>query len=275
MTRKIMITVAPVARVANPDDDVVNPLTPEQIAQETFDCAAAGASQVHLHVRTPTGEITSETETYSRTLDLIRDGSDIIIQGSTGGFEKSMSLDERCSAIDDSRTETASLNMGTFNITFDTPFINTGPDIEYWAEKFDSRNVKPELEVFDGGHMNIVRDLVGRGRIRTPASVNFALGCYGGAQPSLETVLFLRNLLPEGAHFGIAVNAMQDFTLTAASLAAGATKVRVGFEDSIFYAPGRKAQRNVVLVEKVADLVRSLGFDVMTVAEARAHLGIA
>ena len=77
---------APVARVANPDDNVINPWSPAEIAEEVAECARAGASQVHLHVRTENGEITRLTETYSHTLDLIRAKSDILIQGSTGGY---------------------------------------------------------------------------------------------------------------------------------------------------------------------------------------------
>lgn len=274
MKRKVMITVAPVARIANPDDEVENPLTPEQVAKQTLACAAAGASQVHLHVRTEAGEMTSDTRVYSRTLDLIRAESDIIIQGSTGGFEKSLTLDERCSAIEDPRTDTASLNMGSLNITFDTPFINAGPEIEYWAGRFKVQNVKPELEVFDTGQMAIVHDFLTKGLLQSPLSINFPLGCYGGAPPTVESILHLRNLMPEGAEFGVAINAMRDFQLIAASVAAGATKVRVGFEDSIFHAPGQKARDNVVLVEKLAEMIRSLGCDIMSIPEARAHLGL-
>ncbi|MCG8510552.1 MAG: 3-keto-5-aminohexanoate cleavage protein [Rhodospirillales bacterium] len=274
MKTKIMITVAPVARVANPNNDVDNPLTPPQIARQTLACAKAGASQVHLHVRTEGGEMTSDTRVYSETLDLIRAQSNIVIQGSTGGFEKSLTLDERCSAIDDPRTDTASLNMGSINITFDTPFVNAGPEIEYWARRFKAQNVKPELEVFDTGQMAIIRDFMDRGLLESPLSINFPLGCYGGAPASVESILALRGLMPEGAEFGIAVNAMRDFRLIAASVAAGATKVRVGFEDSIFYAPGRKARDNVVLVEKLAELVRALGCEIMSIDEARGHLGL-
>ena len=270
-----MITVAPVARVANPDDDVVNPLTPEQVAEETLACARAGASQVHLHVRTETGEITHETDVYSRTLKLIRAESDIVIQGSTGGFEKELSLDQRCSAVDEDLTDVGSLNMGSLNITFDTPFNNSGPEIRYWAEKFADRNVIPELEIFDTGQMNIVGELIGKGVLRRPLSINFPMGYYASTQPAIESIIHMRNLMPEGAFFGITHNAMEDFTLLAASICAGANKIRVGFEDSLYYAPGSKARTNVVLVEKAAEMIRALGCEVMSIEEGRELYGIA
>ena len=274
MAKRIMITVAPVARVANPDDAVVNPLTAEQVAAETLACTKAGAAQVHLHVRTATGEITHETDVYSRTLELIRRDSAIVIQGSTGGFEKKLSLDERCSAVNDERTDVASLNMGSLNLGFDTAFVNTGAEIRYWAEKFKSRNVVPELEVFDTGQMNLVREFAEAGVLGRPLSINFPMGYYASTQPSVESIVHMRDLMPAGAFFGVTHNAMTDFTVLAASICAGACKVRVGFEDSIFYAPNRKARTNVILVEKVAEMIRALGCEVMSIDEAREVMGV-
>lgn len=274
MTRKIMITVAPVARVRNPDKDVVNPLTPEQVARETLECEQAGAAQVHLHVRTENGEITHETGVYSRTLELIRKDSRIIIQGSTGGFEKKLSIDERCSAVDDDRTDVASLNMGSFNIAYDIPFINTAAEIKYWAEKFYVRSVVPELEIFDTGMTNLVHDFLDQGILRRPLAVNFPMGYYASTQPQVESILRMRDLIPGGVAFGITHNAMEDFTLLAASIAAGASKVRVGFEDSLFYAPGKKARTNSELVQRAADMIRSLGCEVMSIEDARSMYGL-
>jgi 3-keto-5-aminohexanoate cleavage enzyme len=50
--------------------------------------------------------------------------------------------------------------------------------------------------------------------------------------------------------------------------------VRVGFEDSTFWAPGQAVKRNVELVQKLTQLVRLLGHAVATPTEARAILGI-
>ena len=275
MKRKILVCVAPVARVPNPAPDVINPLSPEQIAEQVAACVRAGAAKVHLHVRTETGEITHDTTVYSRTLDLIRADSNIVIEGSTGGFEKTLTLDERCSAIDDDRTDTASLNMGTLNITAEAPFINTVPEIRYWATKFKARNVKPALEVFDIGQMRTVHELLAEGVLEQPLSVGLPLGYYGSARACIDDMIYLRNLLPGNTSFGIAHNAMTNFGLIAASIAAGAGAVRVGFEDSIYYAPGAKARTNVKVVEKMVKLIRLLGYEPMSIEEARETLGLA
>lgn len=268
MSRKIMITVAPVARVANPDDDVINPLTPEDIAEEVFECTRAGASQVHLHVRLENGEITHLTDVYSHTLDLIRAKSDILIQGSTGGFEKDLSLDERCSAVDDDRTQVASLNMGSLNFGEDLIFKNPEVNIAYWAKRFYSRNVVPELEIFDAGMICTVKRFIEKGILKPPLNCNFPMGYYTGIQPTVESIIHMRNTLPEGCNFGITHNEMTDFSIVAASLALGAVKARVGFEDSIYYAPHKKGRTNAVLVQKMAQLIETMGYEVMSTAEA-------
>ena len=273
MKRKIMITVAPVARVPNPDDEVINPLKPSDIADEVAACARAGASQVHLHVRTETGEITHLTDVYARTLDLIRDRSDILIQGSTGGFEKELNLDQRCSAIDDDRTQVASLNMGSLNFGEDLIFQNPETNIQYWAEKFYSRGVVPELEIFEAGMICTLKRFIEKGILKPPFHCNFPMGYYTGIQPSVESIMYMRNLLPDGCHFGITHNEMTDFSMVAASIALGAVKTRVGFEDSIYYAPGKKAKTNAVLVKKTAQLIEAMGFEVMSIAEARELYG--
>ncbi|MGD8293629.1 MAG: 3-keto-5-aminohexanoate cleavage protein [Desulfobacterales bacterium] len=273
MKRKIMITVAPVARVANPDDDVINPLTPEEIAEEVFECTQAGASQVHLHVRMENGEITHLTDVYSRTLDMIRDKSDILIQGSTGGFEKDLNLDERCSAIDDDRTQIASLNMGSLNFGEDLIFQNPEVDIEYWANRMYSRGVVPELEIFNAGMICTIERFIEKGVLKPPLNCNFPMGYYTSIQPTVESVIHMRNTLPPDCNFGITHNAMTDFSLVAASIALGAVKARVGFEDSIYYAPGQKGRTNAVLVRKMAQLIEAMGCEVMNTNEARELYG--
>ena len=115
MKRKIVVTVAPVCHVGKPvPEGSKNPLTPEEIAADVVACAEAGASMVHLHVRDLTGEQTFDMTQFSRTLDLIRQKSDIVIQGSTGGLS-TLSLEDRSVCLSEPRVEVASLNMGSVN----------------------------------------------------------------------------------------------------------------------------------------------------------------
>ncbi|MDC7233602.1 MAG: 3-keto-5-aminohexanoate cleavage protein [Spirochaetales bacterium] len=144
---KILLSVAPVAKYEIPGARL--PKTPEEIAAETVACAQAGAAMVHLHVRDEQGEACGTLEAYSRTLDLIRRESEIVIQGSTGGFAE-LSLEERCVALKEPRTQVASLNMGSTNYK-DLVYINAMDDIRYWARRMKEENVIPEMEFFPRG----------------------------------------------------------------------------------------------------------------------------
>ena len=146
-SRKIIVAVAPVGTDITPPS--MNPLTPREVADEVVACAEAGAGMVHLHVRDSQGNQTEDISDFSKTLDFIRESSDIIIQGSTGGLT-SLSLEERCVSVTDPRVEVASLNMGSVNFGEDV-YVNRLPDIRYWARRMEESGVAPEMEIFEMG----------------------------------------------------------------------------------------------------------------------------
>ena len=268
--RKIIIAVAPVGRSTQPP--AINPRTPKQVADEVIRCARAGASMVHLHVRDAKGAQTEDATDYSKTLDRIRKSSDIVIQGSTGGLT-TLTLEQRCVALNDKRTEVASLNMGSVNFGEDV-YINRLPDIRYWAKRMRQTKTVPEMEIFDSGMLPAARALVAAGAIQPPYSICFALGFHWTLAPDPKSLFFMTSMMNETVPWGVIHDGMTDFTLLATAIGLGASLVRVGFEDSIFWAPGQAVRRNVELVQKLAELVRLLGHAVATPAEARTVLGI-
>ncbi len=268
--RKIIVAVAPVGReVQSP---AINPLTPEEVAREVVDCTRGGASMVHLHVRNSRGEQTEDISDFSWTLDLIRESSDIIIQGSTGGMS-SLTLEERCISVTDPRVEVASLNMGSVNFGEDV-YVNRLPDIRYWADRMAANNVIPELEIFESGMVAASQMMIEAGDIKPPFYYNFALGAHWAAPADPGSLFYLSSRLPPGIPWGVVHDGMQDFALLATAIGSGASAVRVGFEDSVQYAPGRTAKTNVELVEKVVSMVHSIGFETATPDEARKILGV-
>ncbi len=269
-TRKIIIAVAPVGRSVAPP--AINPLTPKQVADAVIRCARAGAGMVHLHVRDAKGVQTEDIGTYSKTLDLIRKSSDIVVQGSTGGLT-SLSLEERCVALNDPRTEVASLNMGSVNFGEDV-YINRLPDIRYWAKRMRQTNTVPEMEIFDSGMLPAAQALIAEGAIKPPYSICFCVGFRWTLAPDPTSLFFMTSLAHAKVPWGIVHDGMTDLSLLAVAIGLGASLVRVGFEDSTCWAPGRAVKRNVTLVEKLAELVRLLGREVATPAEAREILGI-
>jgi 3-keto-5-aminohexanoate cleavage enzyme len=268
MKRKIIIAVAPVKNPGNMiPEQCVNPITPEQVAEQIIACAKAGAGMVHLHVRDNGGEQTGDLTHFVKTLDLIRVESDIVIQGSTGGLS-TLTLEQRCVALNDSRVQMASLNMGSTNFDDDV-YINTLPDIRYWAKRMLDAEVVPECEIFGLSMINTVHKIVDEKLIKSPIHYNFALGFKSSLSATPDNLFYLKSSLPPEATWGLVHDGMSDFTLIATAISFGASVVRVGFEDSFYYQPGKVAKSNDVLVKKIRKLVDFLGFDVATIEEAR------
>lgn len=268
--RRIIVAVAPVALA--PEPRIKNPLSPEEVSQEVIACARAGAGMVHLHVRDEEGRPTEDLTGFTRTLDLIAKDSDIIIQGSTGGVSE-LTLAQRCVSLNDPRVEVGSLNMGSANFD-DGVYINTLPDIRYWAKRMRETGVRPELEIFEAGMINNVMILAGEGHLAPPFNFAFCLGFHGALPPSAYHLQYLSGMIPPGSTWGLIHHGMNDLSLLAAAAGMGATFVRVGYEDGIYLAPGRVAKSNVALVERMVALIEAMGLAVATPAEARQMLGL-
>lgn len=268
--RKVVIAVAPVGKEDPPIAG--NPLRPEEVAREVIECSRAGASMVHLHVRDASGRQTSDLKMFSQTLNLIREESDIIIQGSTGAIEE-LSLEERCVALDDPRVEVASLNMGSANFK-ETVYINTLPDIRFWARRMRQNEVVPELEIFEAGMIAASLRLVQEGAIRPPYYFNVCLGFHHALPAEPASLYFVKSMIPPDGPWGVVHTGMSDLSLLAAAIGMGASIVRVGFEDSPFYAPGEAAPTNAKLVENLAGMIRHMGCDPASPVEARRILGV-
>ena len=268
--RKIIVAVAPVGRSVEPPSK--NPLTPKEVADQVVGCAKVGASMVHLHVRDREGKQTEKLNEFSKTLDLIRKKSDILIQGSTGGLT-TLTLEERCVSLNDPRVQVASLNMGSVNFGEDV-YINRIPDIRYWAKRMQETNVVPELEVFDVGMMPVVRKLIAEGVLKPPCHFNFCLGFHWALPADPKSLFFMTSFLKENEEWGMIHDGMNDLSLLATAIGMGARAIRVGFEDSVFYAPGKRAITNPELVEKAVSLVQQMGYEPASSKEAKEMLGI-
>jgi 3-keto-5-aminohexanoate cleavage enzyme len=254
--RKIIVAVAPVGKEIEVPS--VNPLLPEDVAREVVACTKAGASMVHMHVRDKEGAQTEDQTDFSATLDLIRQSSDIIIQGSSGGLSD-LTLEQRCVALNDARVEVASLNMGSINFGEDV-YINRMPDIRYWARRMEETRVVPELEIFAAGMLPAYMKLVEEKVIQPPYSIGFCLGVEWALPANAETLFFMKTMLPEKkVPWGVIHAGMNDFALLATAIGMGASFVRVGFEDSPFFAPGKAARSNAELVERIVSLIHQTG----------------
>lgn len=274
-TRKIVVTVAPVCHVGKSvPEGCCNPLTPQAIAEDVANCSKAGAAMVHLHVRDLTGEQTFKLETFVDTLELIAAKTDLVIQGSTGGMS-SLTLEERCVCLDVPKVEVASLNMGSVNFG-ESVYINTLPDIRFWAGRMKEKKVVPEMEIFDLSMVETCNKLANEDVLSRPMHYNFCLGSGTASNLSAtpQNLGYLVSLMESGAHWGLNHDQMPAFSMLACALSMGASVVRVGFEDSFYYEPGKTAATNAVLVEKLVALIRSMGLEPATPAEAKVIFGL-
>ncbi len=268
---RVIVAIAPVGPPEMPHPEH-NPTAPRQVAEEVIACAQAGASLAHLHVRDAAGRLTGDLSGLRSTLDTIRSATDIVIQGSTGGLS-TLSLDERCVALADPRVEVASLNMGSVNM-YESAYVNTLPDIRYWAGRMRAVRVLPELEIFEAGMIHTVAMLAEEGVLTAPLVFGLALGFPGALPATPASLMLLRNLLPAGSAWGLAHHGMTDLSLLAAAIGLGASVARVGYEDGWHYGPGRVARSNRELVEQLVRMIDAMGLEVATPAQARQMLGL-
>ncbi|MGZ4164874.1 MAG: 3-keto-5-aminohexanoate cleavage protein, partial [Tumebacillaceae bacterium] len=128
---KLIITAALTGAEVTREHTPYLPLTPEEIAEEAFKAWQAGASIAHIHVRDEAGRPTQDKATFEKTINLIKEKCDIIVQPSNGGAV-GMTPAERLQPVY-LRPEMATLTMGTVNFGDDV-FMNTPKDIEIFAQ---------------------------------------------------------------------------------------------------------------------------------------------
>ncbi len=262
---KVIISVAPIDYA-----DVKSIPPAEELAADICNCCAAGASIVHLHVFDRQGKPTVDTAYFEEIITKVREGCDIIIQGSTGGV--GLSLDERSVALEVKGVEMSSLNMGSCNVG-DEAYINTPLDIEYWAEKMKKNRIVPDMAVFEPGMFVMVDRVIRKGLIPEPYVFGIPLGFPTALPATPENLIFMVNKLPRNSLWSLIHHHSEDFRLHAAAVAMGGN-IRVGFEDSAHLAKNEKASCNADMVAKARDLVQMVGLNVAIPAEAREMIGI-
>jgi len=269
------------------------PVTPAQIAAAAVEAARAGAAVAHIHVREPdSGRGSRRVELYREVVERVRDsGVDVVLNLTAGmggdlGFgpgETPLQLDgettdmvgpmERLAHIEALRPEICTLDCGSMNFG-DGNFIvvNTPDMLRAKARRIMELGVKPELEVFDTGHLWFVEKLVEEGLIEGSPLIQLCTGIPYGAPSDLGTLLAMVHKLPAGSvwsSFGI--GRMQLPWAAAAALAGG--NVRVGLEDNLYLGRGVLAS-NGQLVERALQILTGMGARPLGPAEVRARLGL-
>jgi uncharacterized protein (DUF849 family) len=288
--RKVIITCAITGNLTRPEQSPYLPITPQQIADSALEAAEAGAAVAHIHVRDPeTGRPSMGIDLYRDVMDRIRARNGRLIinltTGPGGRFVPSeedpkiagpgttlMLPEKRVEHIERLRPEICTLDLNTMNSAGQV-VINTPPNVRRMAGRMRAAGVLPELELFDSGDIHLACDLIAEGTLKGPPLCTLVLGVKYGFNPSPETMMYARNLLPEGsiwAGFGIG---RSEFPMVAQSYLLGG-HVRVGLEDNLYMSKGVLAKSNAELVAHAALILKSLGAAIATPNDAREMLGL-
>lgn len=270
MEDKLLITVAPCIPPYVARDIPGLDLSSEGIANEVVRAYNAGANVAHLHVWDEQGQPTTELCAFERTLRLIRERCDIVIEGSTGGVNE-LSQAERSVSLQ-ADIEIASLNPGSVNYDKGV-YVNSPADIAYWVQEMHRRRIKPDIAIFEMGMIANSMRLAEAGWIEPPFLFSFVLGQHGAMPATPRNLLFLSETVPAGSLWCAAGHGGHDLRMSSLAMHVGG-HARAGFEDNPYYRPGEVAKSNAQLIERLVRIAREIGREIASPAEARTLLGL-
>ncbi|HSS66061.1 MAG TPA: 3-keto-5-aminohexanoate cleavage protein [Gammaproteobacteria bacterium] len=283
MAQEVIVTCAVTGSHQNFHNHPDFPVTPQQIANSCLEARSAGAAVVHIHVRDPeTGAASGDPALYREVVERIRDsGSDVLINLTTGeGGRFAPDEDDptrggpgttlrrpelRVRHVLDMRPDICSLDVGTANFN-EHVFMNTPGHLRVMADAIRGAGVKPEMEVFELGHIRFARRLIEEGHIEPPPMFQICLGIPWAAPATPEVMTLMRNQLPEGAVWAAFGISRWEFPMVAQAVTLGG-HVRVGLEDNLYLSRGEYAT-NAALVEKAVRIIRELGAEPVEPARA-------
>ena len=271
--RPAIVTAALTGGIQGKEANPAIPETPEEIGRAAAAVEAAGAAVVHLHARRPNGERAFSAERFQAIDDAVRrQTDDIIIQHSTGGTGAPDALRHEPLRTDPP-PEMASLDMGPLNRYDHLTSENTRGLVDSLHAEMVDRGIKPELEVFNDGHINEVHGLLDRRDLTDPVYATLIFGPGGLTRPRPRNFLNAIENLPDGAQFNTLGFGRHQLPFATLGLLLGGN-VRVGLEDNVYLRRGQLAESNAQLVERVVEVAELLGRPVATPAQAREQLGL-
>ncbi len=270
------------------------PVSPEQIAEAAISAARAGAAIAHIHVRDPeTGRGSRDPRLFREAVERIRAADVDVVLNLTAGMGGDLVLggedaplphdpegtdmagaEERLRHVADLRPEICTLDCGTMNFAAggDYVMVNTPGMLRAMARRVQALGVRPELEVFDTGHLVMVKEMIADGLIDPPPLIQLCTGIPYGAPDDPGTLLAMRNQLPADAVFSAFSIGRMQLPFVAMAPVIGAN-VRVGLEDNLMLERGVPAT-NAQLVERAVQILQGMNVRILTAAEVRTKLGL-
>ena len=293
MNPEVILSCAVTGSGSTADKSPHVPVTPEQIANAALEAAKAGATVAHCHVRDPeTGKGSRDPALYREVVDRIRSSDTDVVINLTSGMGGDIVLgnldageilsadgtdmvgaDERLIHVKELLPEICTLDCGTMNFAeADYVMTNTPGMLEKMAKIIQKTGVKPELEVFDTGHLWLAKHMLQQGWLDEPPLFQICLGIPWGAPADTAHMKTMVDALPEGANWAaFGISRMQMPMVAQAVILGG--HVRVGLEDNLYLERGVLAT-NAQLVEKARKIIELLGARVVSPEEGRQKLGL-
>ena len=293
MNTEVFITCAVTGAGATTARSELVPVTPSEIAAAAIEVAQAGAAIAHIHVRDPaTGGPSRDVALYREVVERIRSSDVDVVLNLTAGMGGDLVLGgveaplppraegtdmagatERLAHVAELRPEICTLDCGTMNFAEgDYVMTNTPSMLREMARQIQALDVRPEIEVFDTGHLVFAKQLIAEQLIDEPAMLQLCLGIPYGAPDDPGTLLALVNQLPPGCVFSAFAIGRMQLAYVALAPVVGAN-VRVGLEDNLWLARGVKAT-NGQLVERAVTILKAMNVRVLDPAETREKLGL-
>ena len=283
----VIISCSISGAIANRDQCPAIPYTPEEYAAEARRAVDEGASQIHIHARTPDGTPSYEIEDFRAITEAIRaEVDDVIINYSTGAI--GVPLEKRIAYLEELRPDVAALNMSSMNyakysrrrkdFVFKAVFENSFDEIIELIEAMKAAGIQPEHECFDAGHVANLDPLLDMGLLSPPLQISLVMGVTGGIRPTPRNVAFMSEQVPGGAegpnNWQLIGVSRDQWKLIGTALTLGGN-VRAGLEDNLYLPDGEMARSNGDLIAKAREMAEDVGRRAATVAEAREMLGLA
>jgi 3-keto-5-aminohexanoate cleavage enzyme len=269
---KLIVQIAPTGMIPTKQITPHVPITPDEIARDTYAAYKLGASIVHVHARDEQGVPTCRKDVFAEIFSKIREKCpDIIINATTSGrFDQDV---EQRAQVLDLRPEMATLAVGSVNF-FDHPTFNSPETVQLLARRMSDLGIKPELEIFEVGFVNTARYLARKEILKPPLHFNFILGSLGSIPADMRDLAYLVESVPPGTTWSGGGIGRFQLQINAAAILMGG-HVRTGVEDAI-HTDGTKTKfaTNKGLVERVVRLAREFNREIATPEEARKILAI-
>jgi uncharacterized protein (DUF849 family) len=258
-----VITVATTGPIASKADNPALPTQPEEIAAAVHRAYDLGAAVAHIHLRDEQDRPTADLTIARRVMDLIAERCPILIQMSTG-VGLAVSFEDREKLVE-LRPRMATLNPCSMSFGAGE-FLNPPAGVRRLAARMQELGVKPELEIYDTGHLDAVLRLRDEGLLDGPLQFSIVLGVAGGAAATPMNLVEMVRRLPEGAIWQVIAIGKNNLSLTAIGLAMGGN-ARAGMEDTLYLGKGRPVQGNDALVTRAIALAKDLDRDIASVEE--------